>query len=76
VSTSRKMERVSGWFTASTIEDAVRQARAWAEAEPNIEHYELVSIEAVDGRPRRGLWDVTWDLAFKKADLEIADTPN
>ncbi len=59
------MELISGWFTADTIEDAVRQAREWAEAEPNIEHYEIVSIEAVDGRPRRGLWDVTWNLAFK-----------
>jgi hypothetical protein len=76
VSTSTEMERISGSFTADTIEDAVRQARAWAEAEPNIEHYQLVSIEAVDGRPRRSLWDVTWDLAFKEADLEIAATPN
>jgi len=56
---------MSGWFTAETIEDAVRQARVWAEAEPNIEFCEIVSIEAVNGRPRRGLWDVTWNLAFK-----------
>ena len=76
MSTSTEMERISGWFTADTIEDAVRQARAWAEAEPNIDHYELVSIETVHGRPRRGLWDVTWDLAFKKVDLEIAATPS
>lgn len=65
MSKSTEMERISGWFTADTIEDAVRQAREWAEAEPNIEYYEIVSIEAVNGRPRRGLWDVTWNLAFK-----------
>ena len=65
MSTSTEMELISGWFTADTIEDAVRQAREWAEAEPNIEYYEIVSIEAVNGRPRRGLWDVTWNLAFK-----------
>ncbi len=56
---------MSGWFTAETIEDAVRQAREWAEAEPNVEYYEIVSIEAVNGSPRRSLWDVTWNLAFK-----------
>jgi len=65
VSTSTELERMSGWFTAETIEDAVRQAREWAEAEPNVEYYEIVSIEAVNGSPRRGLWDVTWNLAFK-----------
>lgn len=65
MSTSTEMEPISGWFTADTIEDAVRQAREWAEAEPNVEYYEVVSIEAVNGSPRRGLWDVTWNLAFK-----------
>lgn len=65
MSTSTELERMSGWFTAETIEDAVRQAREWAEAEPNVEYYEIVSIEAVNGSPRRGLWDVTWNLAFK-----------
>lgn len=58
-------ERLSGWITADTIEEAIREARAWAEAEPNVERYEIVSIEAVHGRPARGLWDVTWDLIFK-----------
>jgi hypothetical protein len=66
VATSSDMERISGWFTADTIEDAVRQARQWAEAEPNIDYYEVVSVQAVDGRPRRGLWDVTWNLVFRK----------
>jgi hypothetical protein len=70
------MERISGWFTADTIEDAVRQARAWAEAEPNIEHYELVSIEAVHGRPRRGLWASPGISLSRRIDLEIAATPN
>lgn len=56
---------MSGWFTAETIEDAGRQAREWAEAEPNVEYYEIVSIEAVNSSPRRGQWDVTWNLAFK-----------
>jgi hypothetical protein len=65
VSTPTEMERLSGRFVANTIEDAVRQAREWAEAEPNIDYYEIASIQAVNGTPRRGLWDVTWTLAFK-----------
>lgn len=68
---STSTERISGHFTADSIEHAVRQAREWAEAEPNIESYEIVSIEAVKRESRSwmwapiGLWDATWDIVFR-----------
>lgn len=65
MSTSTEIERLSGWFTADSIEDAVCKAREWAEAESNIDCYEILSIEAINGTPRRDLWNVTWNRAFK-----------
>lgn len=57
----------------------MRQAREWAEAEPNIESCEIVSIEAVKGDSRpwmwapNGLWDATWDIVFRDNGDPLTD---
>ena len=62
--------RIAGRFNAESREEAAARAREWADAEPNLESYEIVAVEEVtehapwQWKPR-DLWDVTFDLQFK-----------
>ncbi len=62
--------RIPGRFNAGSREEAVVRAREWADAEPNLESYEIVAVEEVTEHAPwqckpRDLWDVTFDLQFK-----------
>lgn len=70
MSDADKKMRVDGSFNGKTREEAEASAREWADAEPNLAAYEIVSVEKVtehapwQWKPR-DLWAVTFDLEFK-----------